>query len=417
MNAFKRAQAKRREQMAAEKAAAEASKKAAEVFVQTGFLPAGKWNASNGEAKVSIRDGFILDEVVESVSVATAVAQTIENLGGSAIVQRFETAIDVESGQEFFVTARKSFGGVIELPCKQSVWTDSKGYILPLKDVHMRMGLGFTHSHESVEAGSDELEEYELHLLSLEEVDHGTFTEPDMVELSYRPGFGFRQDNVRPQDSVWITSSDSSEEEKVSSPKKAHKRMWAYEKAMTTGARAFQKLLETRGEKLSPEAKAKLVEKHVIAEIWKDENKKAEAAEIAAEILAAKKEAPVVAPIVEDSSWESPVKVMTRKDRILAAKRRRANTAPAVPECPKKLAAKKLCEKTIVEAQTKLSEITAELKTLKHGVLIEEAFRGKETRIIKSDTKIQALKDAATHQRMIIREEREELDYLDGEMS
>ena len=386
MNVYQKAQVKRRADMAAEKAVKQARKEASHSFRDAGFLPFGKWNVSNGETVVSIRDGYVVDQITSNVSDAVVSAQMTDNLGGSAIVQRFDTFIDEGFGQEFFVTEKRNFGG-INLPCKKFVWTDSKGYILPLKDIHVRMGLGYTAD------------------ASVCEVSEGEYSFSDKVELSYRPGNGYREDSSRSSETetyAWKHTPDCSK------TMGGCDRRWAYESAPTPAQKFFNQLLLNKGN--APEADR---EKLATEQVRADAIKLQKAWGMVARLIGGQKEVPEVAPLVEDKTWESPVKVMTRADRVAAAKRRKATRIPVVV-CAEKVAAKKVCDANIEEAKEKLSEIKSELDGLVPGCLIEVSFRSKENQIIMSETIISELRSAAVQQRLIIREEREEINYLES---
>lgn len=365
-------------------------------YEEKGFLGASDSVVSTGETTVSIRDSFVMNHVADSVSDAVLSAQTIENFGGSAIIQRFETVVDAEFGQEFFVTETRDFGG-FDLPCKKSVWTDSKGIILPLKDIHARMGLG----------GSSD-----ARMCIVSEVVHA---QNETIELSYRPGNGPRDDSVRSSVKTFhgFASLEGFEDPKKapSSQKSPYARKWAYQAQKTAAMRKYEQVVSHQDNVQVDK------DKLIAADMRKDAQAVEKAAKAIAELSAGQKVPVPVVPIVEDVSWESPVKTMSRADKVAAVLRHRKNRKPAVPIGHIKLAAKKDCEKNILTAKEKLTEIKAELGTLVSGRLIAIPFRGKETRLVRSETMIQQLKAAATHQRMIISEERDELEYLDGEMS
>lgn len=377
--------------MAAEKAA----EKTRADIVSRGFLSFGDRDY-DGETSVMVNGASIFELEVSSVQEGIQFARIIEENHGKAMVKQYETAVDGETGQEVFITVDKSFGSELCLPCKGFAYTDPNGIILPWAEVHQRMGLGLDMHTQSV---------------SVCESVEGSYTDADKVEVSYRPGNGVRKNASYVGALVYMahTDRDGYFDLPVQVKKPAvHK--WAFDAAPSNAVLRFNKLLSQKRPSVDVDkirANALAVDRNRLQKMW---------ARVVA-IAATRKECvETEIPLPESPGYKplgpSPVKVMTYKDR-LAATRRRYKGFKKTPVCPQKLAAKKACKQTIENAQAKLAEIKTELETLVSGRLVAVPFRRNEARIERSEVLIKGLKAMAQHQRAIIREEREELVYLE----
>lgn len=342
-------------------------------YAASGFLLPGK-NVFSGKTLVLVNDGAIWDYEAEDVFAATVSAQTIEAISKSdeivqtAMIRHTETWQDLDSGQDFFVSKRKNFNG-LNIPCQQVVYTDSKGIIIPLKDVYARLGLGLT--TENADACTAGATEYVL-------TSVGTYASPDEALF---------------------------EKESVS---KSH--VYAYDAPASPAQRKFHYLTADTDKK--PVDAQKIIEAQTVVDAHKLKEKWAIVARLARGRKSVKKtEIPLPTGIGYAAPPTSPVKVMTQADRIAAAKRRAIRPAKALV-CPVKLAAKKDCERTIEKAHKELRSVKDEIKTLVPGRLMTVPFRAKEERIIKTDDKIAALKDRAIHLRLVISDEKDEIENL-----
>lgn len=288
--------------------AAQKKVEAAEKFRNDGWLPAGKNNRHNGETPVlaTWEDSTDVEEYVEpSVFLATVLAEDIERIdGGNAMIRRYDTRID-EDGEEFFITEKKSIYKSFELPCKKSFYTDSSGIILPPAQVLAHLGVYV----EPVDVCEDDGEEE------------------------------FPKASIRPE------------------PVGPYIRKWAYDCFISPSQGRFERLLSQP---------RKAIDRHVVLAVSaavnmaKADKKRAKADAI----VHARKDAPEVDIATPAPVRERPTKVMTWKDRLASARRRKASEKKVCPERVAKISAH---EKELVCLQKRLSAQTAEIKEIRHS--------------------------------------------------